>query len=268
MHSRVRRIMEMKGNKKIAALTAYDYTMAILCEEGGADILLVGDSAGMVMLGYPTTVPVTMEHMCMFTGAVSRARKDALVVADLPFMSYQVGAGQAIENSGRLIREGADAVKLEGGTEMAGRVKAITDAGMPVMGHVGLQPQTAALYHGYEARGRTREEARDLLEAAKSLEEAGAFCIVLEKVAHQAARMITDGVRIPTIGIGSGASCDGQVLVTQDMLGMYGKSLRFVKKYAMLSEDIRQAVSEYRRDVENGSFPGKEHWYSMTEGES
>ena len=266
MHKRVGDVKAMKGAKKIVAITAYDYTMASLCERGGADVLLVGDSAGMVMLGYPSTIPVTMEHMCMFTGAVARARKSSLVVADLPFMSYQTGAERALENSGRLIREGADAVKLEGGREVAETVRAITDAGIPVMGHIGLQPQSAELYQGYEVRGRTDGEAQALLEEARLLEEAGAFCVVLEKVAHQAARMVTGGLGIPTIGIGSGAACDGQVLVVHDMLGMYEKELRFVKRYATLSEDIRQAVSEYRRDVEEGSFPGREQTFYMGEG--
>ena len=264
MHSRVSEIRNMKGTKKIVAVTAYDYTIASLCEEGGADILLVGDSAGMVVLGHPSTIPVTMDHMCLFTGAVARARKGCMVVADMPFMSYQTGAADAVRNAGRLVREGADAVKLEGPYTDA--IRAMAAAGIPVMGHIGLQPQSASLSGGYGVRGQTTQEADTLLEEARAIQESGAFCIVLEKVAGPAAGDITDSLHIPTIGIGSGPLCDGQVLVVHDMLGMYPARLRFVKRYASLSEDIRQAVSAYRDDVESGAFPAEEHTFPVRDG--
>lgn len=255
---RVVDIVGMKEEKKIVAVTSYDYTMASLCERGGADLLLVGDSAGMVMLGYSSTIPVSMEEMCMFTGAVSRARKEALVVADLPFLSYHASREEAVRNSGRLIRQGADAVKLEGGRQQAATIREIVNAGIPVMGHIGIQPQSAEIWDGYRVRGGGRE-AEELMEDAGILQEAGAFSIVLEKVAAETARAITGSLSIPTIGIGSGTGCDGQVLVIQDMLGMHRNRLKFVKRYADLSEDIRQAVSSYKDDVEKGLFPAAEH---------
>lgn len=254
----------MKGSKKIVAVTSYDHTMATICEEGGADVLLVGDSSGMVMLGYPSTIPVTMEQMLLFTGAVARARKKSLVVADMPFMSYQTGEADALRNAGRLVREGADAVKLEG--PYVESIRSMTAAGIPVMGHAGLQPQSASLAGGYGVRGETGPEADALVEECLAIQDAGAFCIVLEKVAYQAAGRITDALRIPTIGIGSGPLCDGQVLVIHDLLGMYPGRLRFVKRYASLSEDIRRAVSAYKDDVEKGAFPGKEHYFPMRDG--
>lgn len=264
MHSRVAGIRDMKGSKKIVAVTAYDYTMSALCEEGGADILLVGDSAGMVVLGHPSTIPVTMDHMCLFTGAVARARRECTVVADMPFMSYQADTAEAVRNAGRLVREGADAVKLEGTYTDA--IRAITLAGIPVMGHIGLQPQSASLSGGFGVRGQTAHEADTLLEEARAIREAGAFCIVLEKVAGRTAGDITRSLDIPTIGIGSGPHCDGQVLVIHDMLGMYPGRLRFVKRYASLSEDIRQAVSAYKDDVESGAFPAEEHTFPVRDG--
>ena len=247
----------MRGIKKIVAITSYDYTMATLCEEAGADLLLVGDSAGMVMLGYPSTIPVGMDEMCIFTGAVARGRRDIAVVADMPFMSYQTCVADAVRNAGRLVREGADAVKLEGPYTDA--IGAITAAGIPVMGHIGLQPQSATLSGGYGVRGHTTQEADTILQEARAIQEAGAFGVVLEKVSRMAAGRITGALRIPTIGIGSGPLCDGQVLVIHDMLGMYPTRLRFVKQYAALSEDIRQAVSSYKSDVESGIFPAEEH---------
>ncbi|RNJ79501.1 MAG: 3-methyl-2-oxobutanoate hydroxymethyltransferase [Nitrosopumilus sp. B06] len=265
----VRDIVLMKGAKKITAITSYDYTMASLCEKAGIDVLLVGDSAGMVMLGYENTIPVTMDQMCMFTGAVSRARKNSLLVADLPFMSYQTGTSDAIANSGRLIKAGADAVKLEGGSAAADTVKSIVSVGIPVMGHIGLQPQTTMLSEGYRVQGRTAEAASSLVEDAKKLENAGVFCIVLEMVSHETAAMITDAVRIPTIGIGSGAGCDGQVLVVQDLLGMYEKIRpKFAKRYMNLSESIVDSLQSYKRDVESGAFPAEENWFSMDQGEA
>ena len=238
MHKSVQDIINMKNDgKKISAITSYDYTLASLCSKSEVDILLVGDSAGMVMLGYDNTIPVTMDQMCIFTEAVSRARQNALLVSDLPFMSYQASIDEAIRNSGELIKSGADAVKLEGGSIMAETISAITDIGIPVMGHIGLQPQTTMLYQGYKVQGKTKETALKLIEDAKELEEAGVFSIVLEMVSHEVAEIISETVSIPTIGIGSGSGCDGQVLVVQDLLGMYEKiKPKFVKQYMNLSE--------------------------------
>ncbi len=258
-----------ESGEKVSAITAYDYTMACLCDRAGVDIMLVGDSAGMVMLGYDSTIPVTVEQMCLFTGAVGRARRSSLIVADLPFMSYQAGISDAIANSGRLIRAGGDAVKLEGGSEMAATVRAIVEVGIPVMGHIGLQPQTAMLADGYRVRAKTAESAQELIQDARALEEAGAFGITLEMVSRQAAKAISDSLRIPTIGIGSGAGCDGQVLVAHDLLGMYEKiSPKFVKKYSNLSEEITRSVGSYVGDIKSGRFPLEENWFSMDESES
>jgi len=269
LHKSVYDIIKMKKDgKKISVITSYDYTLASLCDKAGIDILLVGDSAGMVMLGYENTIPVTMDQMCMFTEAVSRARKNALLVADLPFMSYQVSIEDAIKNSGRLIRAGADAVKLEGGISMSETISAITNVGIPVMGHIGLQPQTTMLSEGYKVQGKTRDTAVKLIEDAKELEEAGAFSIVLEMVSHEVAQIISETVSIPTIGIGSGVSCNGQVLVVQDLLGMYEKiKPKFAKRYLNLSEDIVKSLENYKTDVESGAFPAQENWFSMEEDE-
>jgi len=268
LHNTVRDIVEMKGKQKISVVTSYDYTLATLCDNAGIDVLLVGDSAGMVMLGYENTIPVTMEQMSLFTSAVSSARKNALIVADLPFMSYQTNVTDAITNSGKLIKAGADAVKLEGGTEMADTISALVEIGIPVMGHIGLQPQTTMLTEGYKVQGRTKEAAMKLIQDAKALEEAGVFCIVFEMVSHQVAKLITESVKVPTIGIGSGVDCDGQVLVIQDLLGMYEKiNPKFVKKYLNLSQDIVNAVKNYRQDIETKQFPAKENMFSMDEAE-
>src|SRR3970040_1181759 len=207
-----------KDGKKISAITSYDYTLASLCDKSGIDILLVGDSAGMVMLGYENTIPVTMDQMCLFTEAVSRARQNSLIVADLPFMSYQASIADAIANSGRLVKAGADAVKLEGGKPMSETIRAIVGTGIPVMGHIGLQPQTTMLSQGYKVQGKTAETALRLVEDAKALEEEGGFSIVLEMTSHEVAQIISETVSIPTIGIGSGVGCNGQVLVVKDLL--------------------------------------------------
>jgi len=269
MHKSVKDIIsKKKSGKKISVVTAYDYTIASLCDRAEVDILLVGDSGGMVMLGYDNTIPVTMEQMELFTQAVSRARQNALIVGDLPFMSYQSNISDAIANSGRLIKAGADTVKLEGGSEMTGTIKAIVETGIPVMGHIGLQPQTTMLSQGYRVQGKTVEEATKLIDDAKALEEAGVFGIALEMVSHEVAKIISDSVSVPTIGIGSGKCCDGQVLVIHDMLGMYDKlKPKFVKRYLSLSEDITKAVKAYRKDVELGKFPSKENWFSMDKSE-
>jgi 3-methyl-2-oxobutanoate hydroxymethyltransferase len=269
LHKTVQDIINMKkGKKKISVITSYDYTLASLCDKAGIDVLLVGDSAGMVMLGYENTIPVTMDQMCMFTEAVSRARKDSLLVADLPFMSYQASIEDAINNSGRLIKAGADAVKLEGGSIMAETISAIVDVGIPVMGHIGLQPQTTILSEGYKVQGKTKDSAMKLIEDAKELENAGVFSIALEMVSHEVAQIISETVNVPIIGIGSGVNCDGQVLVVQDVLGMYDKiKPKFAKRYMNLSEDIVKSLEEYRLDVESGAFPAKENSFSMNEEE-
>lgn len=269
MHKTVRDIMSRKGGVKISAVTSYDYSFAALCDGAGIDIMLVGDSAGMVMMGYDSTVQVTMEQMCMFTEGVCRARKNALLVSDMPFMSYQTGTRDAVMNAGRLVRAGADAVKLEGGAAIAGTVKGITDVGIPVMGHIGLQPQTSVLSHGYRTQGETAESAARLADDARALEEAGAFSIVVEKTSTEAAEAITAAVGIPTIGIGSGGGCDGQVLVLQDMLGMYDRIVpKFVKKYMDLTRDVTAALREYKRDVESGAFPAEGNCYRMGRDEA
>ncbi|MEK6930177.1 MAG: 3-methyl-2-oxobutanoate hydroxymethyltransferase [Thermoproteota archaeon] len=269
MHKSVYDIIKMKKDgKKISAITSYDYTLASLCDKSGIDILLVGDSAGMVMLGYENTIPVTMDQMCMFTEAVSRARKNSLLVADLPFMSYQASIEDAIKNSGRLIRAGADAVKLEGGISMSETISAIVDVGIPVMGHIGLQPQTTMLSEGYKVQGRTKDTAIKLIEDAKELEEAGVFSIALEMISHEVAQIISETISVPTIGIGSGVGCNGQVLVVQDLLGMFEKiKPRFAKRYLNLSEDIVKALENYKNDVELGTFPAQENWFSMDDNE-
>ncbi len=269
MHKSVYDIIKMKKDgKKISAITSYDYTLASLCDKSGIDILLVGDSAGMVMLGYENTIPVTMDQMCMFTEAVSRARKNSLLVADLPFMSYQASIEDAIKNSGRLIQAGADAVKLEGGISMSETISAIVDVGIPVMGHIGLQPQTTMLSEGYKVQGRTKDTAIKLIEDAKELEEAGVFSIALEMISHEVAQIISETISVPTIGIGSGVGCNGQVLVVQDLLGMFEKiKPRFAKRYLNLSEDIVKALENYKNDVESGMFPAQENWFSMDDNE-
>ncbi|MBI2642742.1 MAG: 3-methyl-2-oxobutanoate hydroxymethyltransferase [Nitrosarchaeum sp.] len=269
MHKSVYDIIKMKKDgKKISAITSYDYTLASLCDKSGIDILLVGDSAGMVMLGYENTIPVTMDQMCMFTEAVSRARKNSLLVADLPFMSYQASIEDAIKNSGRLIQAGADAVKLEGGISMSETISAIVDVGIPVMGHIGLQPQTTMLSEGYKVQGRTKDTAIKLIEDAKELEEAGVFSITLEMISHEVAQIISETISVPTIGIGSGVGCNGQVLVVQDLLGMFEKiKPRFAKRYLNLSEDIVKALENYKNDVESGTFPAQENWFSMDNDE-
>lgn len=269
MHKTPRDIIAKKAaGQKISVITAYDYSLATLCDRAGIDVILVGDSAGMVVLGYDNTTPVTMTQMQIFTEAVSRARVNALVVGDLPFMSYQAKVSDAIKNSGKLIKAGADAVKLEGGTEMADTVRAIVEKGIPVMGHIGLQPQTTMLSEGYKVQGKTKESALKLIESAKTLEKAGVFSIALEMVTSEVSKIISESISVPTIGIGSGIGCDGQVLVIHDMLGMYDKiNPKFVKKYLSLSDEITKAVEQYRKDVESGVFPGEEHSFSMDKTE-
>lgn len=258
--------MKKKG-QKIAVLTAYDYPTARFLDEAGVDCLLVGDSLGMVVLGYDSTVPVTMADMIHHTRAVARGARRALVVADLPFMSYQVSAEEALRNAGRLLQEGgARAVKLEGGAEVAPTVRRLVQAGIPVMGHVGFTPQSVHALGGYRVQGKTEAAARRLVEDAVSLAEAGAFAVVLEMVPQQVARWVTERCPVPTIGIGAGAGCDGQVLVTHDLLGLYaGRAPKFVKRYADLAAEMQQAVARYVAEVRDGSFPGPEHAFNLDE---
>ncbi|MFI5416162.1 MAG: 3-methyl-2-oxobutanoate hydroxymethyltransferase [Nitrososphaerales archaeon] len=268
MPKSVRDILLMKNSKKITVITAYDYTTSQLCDKAGVDMLLVGDSAGMVMLGYDNTIPVTMDQMCLFTEAVARGRQNALVVADMPFMSYQSSKSLAIENAGKLIKSGADAVKLEGGVEIKDTIHAIVEIGIPVMGHIGFQPQTTTLQEGYKVQAKTKDSAVKLIESAKALEEAGVFSIALEMVTKEVSKIISSSIRIPTIGIGSGPDCDGQVLVVHDVLGLYEKiKPKFAKRYLELSLDIVKAVESYKNDVVSGKFPGIEHSFSMDKSE-
>jgi 3-methyl-2-oxobutanoate hydroxymethyltransferase len=257
-------ILAKKGKEKISVLTAYEYSTARICDSAGIDILLVGDSAGMVVLGYASTVPVGMQEMMIFCGAVARGTKRAMIVGDMPFGSYQVDPSVAVENAIQLIKAGCDAVKLEGSSEIIHTIKAIVDAGIPVMGHIGLRPQTSSLWEGYKLQGRTKEGAIKLIEDANVLERAGVFSIVLEMVASEVVDEITKSVSIPTIGIGSGASCDGQVLVLHDMLGIYQDIRpRFVKRYAELSKEIFDAVSSYNHDIKTGIFPEESNTFHM-----
>jgi 3-methyl-2-oxobutanoate hydroxymethyltransferase len=257
-------MLTKKGKEKISVLTAYEYSTARICDSAGIDILLVGDSAGMVVLGYTSTVPVGMQEMMIFCGAVARGTKRAMVVGDMPFGSYQVGPSVAVENAVQLIKAGCDAVKLEGSSEIVDSIRAIVDAGIPVMGHIGLRPQTSSLWEGYKLQGRTKEGAIKLIEDANVLEKAGVFSIVLEMVASEVGDAITKNVSIPTIGIGSGPNCDGQVLVLHDMLGIYQDIRpRFVKRYAELSKEIFDAVSSYNHDIKTGTFPEESNTFHM-----
>ena len=262
MHKTIKDITEMKGKEKITVLTGYDSTMVTLCEQ--VDVILVGDSAGMVMLGYDNTTLVTMDDMIRFTTAAKNARKNSLIVSDLPINSYK-NEKDAITNSLRLVEAGADAVKLEGGKEVAGIIKSITESEIPVMGHLGLLPQTA---EKYTVQGKTKENAIQLIEDAKIITESGVFTIVLEMVTSQVAKIITEKITVPTIGIGSGKDCDGQVLVVHDMLGLFEKiKPKFAKRYLSLSEEIRNAVKSYVTDVKKGNFPTNKNEFQMDESE-
>ncbi len=249
-----------EGNK-ITMLTAYDYPMAIAVDSSGVDSILVGDSLGMVMLGYDSTVQVTMDEMIHHSKAVTRGAKHAFVIGDMPFMSYQTSDEDAIRNAGRFIKEaGCEAVKIEGGEEAAQRVKAITGAGIAVLGHIGLTPQSISKLGGYKVQGKEHESAKRLLKDAVALEEIGCFAIVLECVPKELAREITKKLKIPTIGIGAGVHCDGQVLVTHDLIGYFDKfAPKFVKRYANINEDIKRAVSSFKEETEKSVFPDDEH---------
>jgi 3-methyl-2-oxobutanoate hydroxymethyltransferase len=253
-----------RKQEKICVLTSYDYCFASICDSEGIDILLVGDSGGMVMLGYDSTIPVSMQEMMVFSKAVAKATKRALVVGDMPFGSYQISVQNAIKNSISLIKSGCDAVKLEGGIEIVDTVKAMTSVGVPVMGHIGLKPQTAKLWEGYRIQGKTAESALKLISDANALEQAGVFGLVLEMVTDEVAQIITRNLSIPTIGIGSGSSCDGQVLVLHDMLGIYKNiNPKFVKHYAELSGTISNAVTRYIQEVKSSVFPATVHSFHM-----
>ncbi|HIH37059.1 MAG TPA: 3-methyl-2-oxobutanoate hydroxymethyltransferase [Methanocellales archaeon] len=254
-------LMEMKrSGKKITMLTAYDYPLAQILDEAGIDILLVGDSLGNVVLGYESTIPVTMEDIIHHTKAVSRGVKNALVVSDMPFMSY-FSAEEALRNSGRLIQAGAEAVKLEGGLAFEDKIRALTEAGIPVMGHIGLTPQSIHQMGGCKVQGKTPEAAKKILNDAKAVERAGAFSIILEGVPSNLAKNITEELKVPTIGCGAGVHCDGQVLVTHDILGFYDFAPRFVKRYANLRSVISEASRKYKEEVEGGAFPTDEYSY-------
>ena len=251
--------------EKLSMLTAYDYSTAKLEDESGINGILVGDSLGNVVLGYEDTVSVTMEDMIHHGAAVARGAKNALVVVDMPFMSYEVTVEEAVRNAGRLMKEGrAGAVKLEGGVRVAEQIRAIVKAGIPVMGHIGLTPQSINVFGGFKVQGKSEEAARALLADAKAVEEAGAFAVVIEAVPAALAQMITDAVSIPTIGIGAGAGCDGQILVYQDMLGMFSDfTPKFVKRYANVGEVMRDAFANYAAEVASGAFPTEEHTYKI-----
>lgn len=257
-------IVEMKAKgEKISMLTAYDYTMAGIIDQAGIDVILVGDSASNVMAGYETTVPMTLEHMIYHAASVVRAANRALIIVDLPFMTYQVTAKEALTNAGRVMKEaGAHAIKVEGGESIANTVKRIVDAGIPVMGHLGLTPQSIYKFGTYKVRAKENEEADQLIKDAKALEEAGVFSIVLEKIPSQLAQKVTESVSVPTIGIGAGPYCDGQVLVVHDMVGLNKDfSPRFLRRYADLHTSMTQAVQQYNDDVKSGDFPNESEQY-------
>jgi 3-methyl-2-oxobutanoate hydroxymethyltransferase len=263
-------LLELKRRgQKIAMVTAYDFPSGRIADEAGVELVLVGDSAAMVVLGHDSTVPATMEELLLLTRAVTRGAKRPLVIADMPFGSFQVSDGDAIRNAVRFVKEaGADAVKLEGAGPTLSRVQAIVGAGVPAMGHVGLTPQSATMLGGFKAQGRTAEKAERLYEDALALEAAGCFAIVLEAVPVAIASRVTEALQVPTIGIGAGAGCDGQVLVWHDLLGLYqGKAPRFVKRYADLADAARQALEAYVADVREGRFPEEQHTYAMPEEE-
>lgn len=258
-------VVEMKGRgEKISMLTAYDYTMGGIVDSAGVDVILVGDSASNVMAGHDTTVPMTMDHMIYHTSCVVRAVNRALVIADLPFMTYQVTTKEALINAGRMMKEaGAHAVKLEGGHAIADTVRRIVDAGIPVMGHLGLTPQSIYKFGTYKVRAKEEEEADQLMKDALELEKAGVFSIVLEKIPSGLAKKVTEALSVPTIGIGAGPHCDGQVLVLHDMLGLNKDfSPRFLRRYADLHDSMTGAVKNYISDVKEGSFPNENEQYS------
>ena len=261
-------LQKKREKKKITALTAYDYPFAKILDEAGIDIILVGDSLGNVILGYENTLPVSMDEMIHHAKAVGKAVKNALLIGDMPFMSYQASQNRCIENAGRFIKEASvKAVKLEGGKSVAEKIEALIDVGIPVMGHVGLTPQSIHKFGGYRVQGMDKTSVEQILKDAEAIEKAGAFSIVLEGIPYTLAKKITEALSIPTIGIGAGPYCDGQILVTHDLLGMSGEfKPKFVRRYAETGKDILKAVTEYKDDVQQGSFPSIEESYKSTVG--
>jgi len=258
----------MKGSgEKISMLTAYDYTTASLIDKAGIDAILVGDSLGMVMLGYDTTLPVTVENMITYGSSVVRAAKNSFVVIDMPFMSYQASVTDAVRNAGRIIKEtGAQAVKLEGGVEFAEHISAITRASIPVCAHIGMTPQSVNAFGGFKVQGKSLEAARKLIADAKAVEEAGAFMVTLECVPSRLAELVTRMLSIPTIGIGAGAGCDGQVLVYQDMLGMYPDfTPKFAQRFGDIGNAMTDAFKAYDAAVKDGSFPAEQHTFKIAQ---
>ena len=256
-----------KKGEKLSLLTAYDYSTAKLMDESGINGILVGDSLGNVMLGYPDTISVTMEDMIHHGAAVARGAKNALVIIDMPFMSYQTSVYDAVVNAGRLMKEGrCGAIKLEGGSEVCPQIKSITTASIPVMAHLGLTPQSINAFGGFKVQGKTEAAAQKLLADAKAVQEAGAFAVVLECVPAPLAEMVTKSLDIPTIGIGAGKDCDGQILVYQDMLGMYSDfTPKFVRKFADLGSIMKAAFASYQEEVQKGSFPATEHEFTIAQ---
>ncbi|MDM8523721.1 3-methyl-2-oxobutanoate hydroxymethyltransferase [Desulfococcaceae bacterium HSG8] len=269
MEQKKQTVLDIRAKKnsgsKISMLTAYDYPWALLVDRAGIDIILVGDSLGMVVLGYQDTVSVTMDEMIHHVKAVTGVVKSSLVVGDMPFGSYNVSVKKAIKNANRFMKEGrADCIKLEGGMIMAPVISAIVKAGIPVQGHIGLTPQTASALGGFKVQGKSAAAARALIDDAKALEDSGCFSIVLEAIPAPIAKMVTEAVSIPTIGIGAGSDCDGQVLVTYDMVGLFDRfTPKFVKQYTKISETISGVISEFKADVENGKFPEEKHSFTM-----
>ena len=256
--------------RKITMLTAYDYPSAKFIDDAGIDAILVGDSLGMVVLGYDSTVPVTMDEMIHHAKAVRRGTKRAFLIGDMPFMSYQISTEEAVRNAGRFMKEaGCDAVKLEGGDEVVEVTKAIVGAGIPVLGHLGLTPQTVSKLGGYRIQGKDADSAKKILDQALRLEQVGCFAVVLECVPDKVAKLITERLKIPVIGIGAGPDCDGQVLVTNDMIGLFDKFVpKFVKQYVKLSSLLTDAFTRYKDEVEKGVFPGKEHCFAIKDEEA
>lgn len=268
MKNTVTTFLQAKKDKaKLALLTGYDYSVAKLMDDAGINGILVGDSLGMVTLGHADTLPVTMEDMIHHSKAVARAVESAMLITDMPFMSYQTSVYDAVFNAGRLVKEGrAQAVKLEGGEEVREHIEAIVRASIPVMGHIGLTPQSVNAFGGFKVQGKDEEAARKVLDAAKAVEAAGAFSVVLECIPAKLAALVTESISIPTIGIGAGKDCDGQVLVYQDMLGMFpGHTPKFVKRFAEGGEMMKQAFRDYAEEVRQGSYPGPEHSFSISD---
>lgn len=260
-------IAQKQSGDKITMLTAYDYSTAKLIDESGINCILVGDSLGMVMLGYDSTLPVTMDDMLHHTKAVARGAKNSMVIADMPFMSYQTSVYDAVKNAGRLIQEGgAASVKLEGGAAVCDRIEAIVKASIPVVAHLGLTPQSINAFGGFKVQGKDEQRAKELIEDAKKIEAAGAFMVVLECVPAKLAEIISREISIPTIGIGAGAGCDGQVLVYQDMLGLFSDfTPKFVKKFANIGDAMKAAFKDYINEVKNGTFPSEEHSFKISD---